>query len=429
MSFADAMRATGGDAVAAAAMVFAEAPGDKRGADESFGDTNPADPKAPRAGIIDTQEALAQTLRVYAERGSDSGVTTPRQIDTLLKDFDKEIYAIPYLAEDGKAYNIVSYFIRQADAHDVPEDRVRPMLEGLVRHGASLRNDFTALSPVETAIDTKVGLGLLKLVQMGAPISARIIDEVDAKWALETGGVHGDTWGRIADALVEPRDQLQDATRSLVKELIGLRTFKDRTRNIKRLFWRIPFRIKRSNGRRKHILEHLLENFTSADADMWQDQREYFDFIFNVVSYAISKSARVNFRGKSAAEWVLGSDNEPRLLQLLMDHGAFVTAQDLETARFLADMYRRSAKSNLKSARDHATPGMVGEEKERADEWVRQSRERMERANEMYDMVWAQRRGDALDLVARRSRLLREVPPEVQERIMQYTERASQARM
>lgn len=48
MDFDTAMRASGGDAVAAAAMVFAEAPGDKRGADETFGDTNPADRQSMR---------------------------------------------------------------------------------------------------------------------------------------------------------------------------------------------------------------------------------------------------------------------------------------------------------------------------------------------------------------------------------------------
>lgn len=53
MSFADAMRATGGDAVAAAAMVFAEAPGDKRGADETFGDTNPAPVQSARDNLYE----------------------------------------------------------------------------------------------------------------------------------------------------------------------------------------------------------------------------------------------------------------------------------------------------------------------------------------------------------------------------------------
>jgi len=42
MDFDSAMRASGGDAVAAAALVFAQAPEDKRGADETFGDPNPA---------------------------------------------------------------------------------------------------------------------------------------------------------------------------------------------------------------------------------------------------------------------------------------------------------------------------------------------------------------------------------------------------
>lgn len=53
MSFHDAMCATGGDVEAAAAMVFAEAPGDKRGADDVLGDTNPAPAQSSRANLYE----------------------------------------------------------------------------------------------------------------------------------------------------------------------------------------------------------------------------------------------------------------------------------------------------------------------------------------------------------------------------------------
>lgn len=73
MSFADAMRATGGDAVAAAAMVFAEAPGDKRGADETFGDTNPASAQSARDNL-------------YEDAVSDIAYEEPETIDEAVRE-------------------------------------------------------------------------------------------------------------------------------------------------------------------------------------------------------------------------------------------------------------------------------------------------------------------------------------------------------
>lgn len=59
MDFESAMRAAGGDVMSAAAMVFAEAPEDKRGADETFGDSNPADRQSMRGYDTDDTAELS----------------------------------------------------------------------------------------------------------------------------------------------------------------------------------------------------------------------------------------------------------------------------------------------------------------------------------------------------------------------------------
>jgi len=429
MSFADAMRATGGDAVAAAAMVFAEAPGDKRGADESFGDTNPADPKGHRSTLAQRQEALALMLRQYARRGSSGSVVTPRQLDMLLEDADEELLRTPYVAEDGKPYNILSYFIQEAAANKLPDDRASAMVRKLFHKGASIRSGFGGLPPLKAALQTDLGTGAITLFNLGAPLDLDDMNYINihSKPNQTFDMAKARAWGDIYEKMGRPMRTLAGETRRLLIGYITPEQFKRGTSAITSSFWRLPF--ERERGEKPmHILEQLLRGWVHRPSG-WSRPADFYQDKHDIVQYVVSKGALVNFGSKSAIDYIDADADDPRTVRLLLMHGATVGPRNLEDAREAVDRQR----GILERAEWRADPASrssgVTMTQQGAAAGVKNAAERLARAVEIYDMLWASVRRSTLELAARRSRLLREVPPEVQEMIMKYTERASQARM
>lgn len=424
--------------------ILAEAP-EKRTALDAIGDTNPTDQKIARVkNLREEFDQMVNVVRGFAE-SRKTGVVTPRQIDTLLEGIDPELYGYTVRGPTG-LMSIISYFLQVADSNDLAPENTLAMLKGLLRAGAKYDAFQVGPSPVTVAVNTKWGSGLLELAESGvivtpadiAVIKSKSHKLLDNSW--RTGLSEEEVqmkkhWRNIERRVVWPLRRIAVQARALVlgdvdrPGHVDQYDFMMNTSDVPTWAWRMPNTFKGVDPGIRHVVQYLLWEFNN-DYGQFGSQREFYDMRFSVIRRVIANGARVDIPGEfTPISGALGSDSDPRIVELLLNEGAPVTAELLETARYDVDIAKRSVEDEKKDARKRVAP-VVDEydpEKLTVESYIRNVESRLKRANTIYDLIWARFRPEMLELTARRTRLLREVPPEVQEMILGYTEKASQA--
>lgn len=425
--------------------ILAEAP-EKRTALDAIGDTNPTDQKLARVkNLREEFDQMVNVVRGFAESGK-AGVVTPRQIDTLLEDIDPELYGYTVRGPTG-LMGIISYFLQVADKNDLAPENTVAMLKGLHRAGAKYDAFQVGPSPVTVAVNTKWGSGLLELVESGVILTPADIAVIQSKsykssdYSWRTGLSEEEVqmkehWRNIERRVVWPLRRIAVQARALVRGDVDRPGHVDQydfmmnTNDVPTWAWRMPNTFKGADPGIRHVVQYLLWKLNNSYGQ-FGSRREFYDMRFSMIRYVVANGARVDIAGEfTPLAGAVGFSSDPRIVELLLNEGAPVTVDILEAARYDVDVAKRSVEQEKEDARRRVAPAVdeYDPEKRTVDEYVRSAESRLKRANTIYDMIWARFRPEMLELTARRTRLLREVPPEVQEMILQYTEKASQAK-